>query len=67
MFSMGRSADGKTLNVMRTCYIADTQEQAEKEAREGINRWYDVTVGLNASRGKTVVCRFLGDAERTVT
>ena len=49
---LGRSADGKTLNVMRTCYVAETQEQAEKEAREGINRWYDVTTGLNPSRGK---------------
>ena len=49
---MGRSADGKTLNVMRTCYVAETQEQAEREAREGINRWYDVTTGLNPSRGK---------------
>ena len=44
---LGVCANGQTLNIMRTFYIADTYEQAEKEARAGINRFFDLAVGLN--------------------
>ena len=34
---LGHTANGQTLSVMRTLYVAETQEQAEKEARVAVN------------------------------
>ncbi len=44
---MGVCANGQTLNAMRTFHIAETQEEAEREARPGINAFYDAATGLN--------------------
>ena len=35
---LGETANGQTLGVLRTIYVAETQEQAEKEARDAVNR-----------------------------
>jgi alkanesulfonate monooxygenase SsuD/methylene tetrahydromethanopterin reductase-like flavin-dependent oxidoreductase (luciferase family) len=43
---MGRTASGQTLNVLRSFYIAETQEQAEREARPQINTLFPHTTGL---------------------
>lgn len=45
--AMGVCANGQTLNLMRTFHIAETQEEAEREARAGINAFYDAATGLN--------------------
>ena len=34
---LGQTAHGQTLNLLRTIHIAETQEQAEKEARDPVN------------------------------
>jgi len=44
---LGICANGQTLNAMRTFHIAETQEEAESEARAGINAFYDTATGLN--------------------
>ena len=44
---LGVCANGQTLNVMRTFHIAETQEEAENDARDGINVFFDMAVGLN--------------------
>lgn len=48
---MGVCANGQTLNLMlnlmRTFHIAETQEEAKREARPGINAFYDAATGLN--------------------
>ena len=44
---MGETADGLTLNVMRTFHMAETQEQAEAEARPGINAFFNINAGIN--------------------
>jgi len=44
---MGVCANGQTLNLMRTFHIAETQEEAEREARPGSNAFYDAATGLN--------------------
>ncbi len=44
---LGVCANGQTLNAMRTFHIAETQEQAESEARAGINAFYETATGLN--------------------
>ena len=46
---MGQCANGQTLNIMRTFHIAETNEQAEKQARYGINTFFDMAVGLNVN------------------
>ena len=50
---MGETANGHTLNIMRMFYMAETQEQAEKEAREGINAHYQITFGLSRNWGRS--------------
>lgn len=49
---LGETPDGRTLNVMRTVYIAETQEKAEKDAREGINTFFSMAAGLNDNWAK---------------
>jgi alkanesulfonate monooxygenase SsuD/methylene tetrahydromethanopterin reductase-like flavin-dependent oxidoreductase (luciferase family) len=44
---MGLCANGQTLNAMRIFHMAETREQAEVEAREGINTFFDLISGLN--------------------
>ena len=44
---MGVCANGQTLNVMRTFHMAETQEEAERDARPGINAFFDIATGLN--------------------
>ena len=44
---MGVCANGQTLNAMRTFHIAETQEEAERDARPGINAFFDIATGLN--------------------
>ncbi|MBT6204405.1 MAG: LLM class flavin-dependent oxidoreductase [Rhodospirillaceae bacterium] len=44
---MGQAADDQTLNAMRLFHMAETQEEAEREARPGINAFYDAATGLN--------------------
>lgn len=44
---MGVCANGQTLNAMRTFHIAETYEEAERDARPGINAFYDMAAGLN--------------------
>lgn len=44
---MGVCANGQTLNVMRTFHIAETCEEAEKDARHGVNTFFDMATGLN--------------------
>lgn len=46
---LGVCANGQTLNIMRTFYMADTYEQAERQARPGINAFWDNAVGVNAN------------------
>ncbi len=43
----GRTADGRTLGVMRLMHIADTQEEAETACREGINLYFKHLSGAN--------------------
>ena len=45
--------DGKSLNVMRLTHVAETQEQAEKEARAGVNAFFRAAVGINDRWGRT--------------
>ena len=44
---LGHCANGQTLNAMRTFHIAETQEEAEREARPGINAFFSAATGLN--------------------
>jgi alkanesulfonate monooxygenase SsuD/methylene tetrahydromethanopterin reductase-like flavin-dependent oxidoreductase (luciferase family) len=44
---MGYCANGQTLNVMRTFHIAETNEEAANDARDGINTFFDMATGLN--------------------
>ncbi len=44
---MGETADGHTLNVMRLFHIAESQEQAEAEARDGVNDFFSIATGLS--------------------
>ncbi len=43
----GRTADGRTLAVMRLTHIAETQEAAEESTREGINQYFKYLSGTN--------------------
>ena len=47
-----RTPDGKSLNVMRLTHVAETQEQAEKEARPGVNAFFRAAVGVNDRWGR---------------
>ncbi|MFQ5933633.1 MAG: LLM class flavin-dependent oxidoreductase, partial [Dehalococcoidia bacterium] len=49
---MGETPDGRTLNAMRLFHMAETQEQAEKEAREGVNAFFSVAAGLSDNWAK---------------
>ncbi len=44
---LGVCANGQTLNAMRTFHIAETYEEAERDARPGINAFFDIATGLN--------------------
>ena len=44
---IGVCANGQTLNAMRTFHIAQTYEEAVRDARPGINAFFDMLVGLN--------------------
>ncbi len=44
---MGVCATGQTLHAMRTFHVAETYEEAERDARPGINAFFDVATGLN--------------------
>ena len=46
---LGHCANGQTLNIMRTFHIAETYEKAEKQARHGVNTFFDMAIGLNAN------------------
>ena len=55
---MGQTANGQTLCVLRGIHIAETQEQAEKEAREQVNTMMSLVSGLRegwARNGMTAV------------
>jgi alkanesulfonate monooxygenase SsuD/methylene tetrahydromethanopterin reductase-like flavin-dependent oxidoreductase (luciferase family) len=43
---MGQTASGQTLNLLKTVHIAETQEQAEKEARDSVNTFLSLVSGL---------------------
>ena len=43
---MGQTANGQTLNVLKPVHIAETQEQAEKEARPQINTFFSFVTGI---------------------
>ena len=47
-----RTPDGLSLNVMRLTHVAETQEQAEKEARAGVNAFFKAAVGVNDRWGR---------------
>ena len=47
-----RTPDGLSLNVMRLTHVAETQEQAEKEARAGVNAFFRAAVGVNDRWGR---------------
>jgi alkanesulfonate monooxygenase SsuD/methylene tetrahydromethanopterin reductase-like flavin-dependent oxidoreductase (luciferase family) len=57
---MGVCANGQTLNVMRTFHIAETCEEAAKDARHGINTFFDMAVGLNPNWARAA---FLAEGE----
>ena len=57
---LGECANGQTLNIMRTFYLADTYEQAEREARPGINEFWERAIGVNANWARD---RFIGANE----
>ena len=42
---MGQTANGQTLNLLKTVHIAETQEQAEKEARDSVNTSLSFSAG----------------------
>ena len=42
---MGQTASGQTLNLLKSVYIAETQEQAEKEARPQVNALFSYSRG----------------------
>ena len=48
----GRTPDGLSLNVMRLTHVAETQEQAEREARPGVNAFFRAAVGVNDTWGR---------------
>ena len=43
---LGESPNGQTLALLRPVYVAETQEQAEKEARDVINTMMSYTAGI---------------------
>ena len=43
---MGQTAQGQTLNVLKSIHIAETQEQAEKEARSQVNAAFPFFTGV---------------------
>lgn len=47
-----RTPDGLSLNVMRLTHVAETQEQAEREARAGVNAFFRAAVGVNDRWGR---------------
>jgi len=47
LLPMGLCANGQTLNAMRTFHIAETYEEAERDARPGINAFFEIATGLN--------------------
>lgn len=57
---MGVCANGQTLNAMRTFHIAETCEEAAKDARHGINTFFDMAVGLNPNWARAA---FLAESE----
>ena len=46
---LGVCANGQTLNLMRTFYIAETYEEAARQARPGINAFWENAVGVNVN------------------
>ena len=52
-FRWGRQRRATPLNIMRMFYIADTMEEAIKDARDGINAHYEVTFGLSRNWGRS--------------
>jgi alkanesulfonate monooxygenase SsuD/methylene tetrahydromethanopterin reductase-like flavin-dependent oxidoreductase (luciferase family) len=66
---MGMCVTGQTLNVMHIFHMAETQEKAEAEAREGVNTFFDIAVGLNgnwARQGMVGVNEALSDDDRNM-
>lgn len=57
---MGVCANGQTLNVMRTFHIAETNEEAARDARHGINTFFDMATGLNPNWARA---SFLAEGE----
>ena len=57
---LGVCANGQTLNIMRTYYVAETYEKAERQARPGINAFWEKAVGVNANWARE---RFAGSHE----
>lgn len=57
---MGVCANGQTLNAMRTFHIAETCEEAARDARHGINTFFDMAVGLNPNWARAA---FLAESE----
>ena len=57
---LGHCANGQTLNIMRTFHIADSCEQAAREARHGINTFFDMATGLNPNWARQA---FLAESE----
>ena len=43
---MGQTANGQTLNLLKSVHIAETQEQAEKEARPQVNAAFPFIAGV---------------------
>jgi alkanesulfonate monooxygenase SsuD/methylene tetrahydromethanopterin reductase-like flavin-dependent oxidoreductase (luciferase family) len=44
---LGITSNGQTLNAMRMFHIAETYEEAVRDARPGINKFFETAVGLN--------------------
>lgn len=66
---LGECASGQTLNAMRTFHIAATQEEAEREARPGINAFFEAATGLNpnwARQGLLAKGETLSDDDRNL-
>ena len=64
---MGQAANGQTLNVLRSIYIAETQEQAEKEARPQVNALFPFITGLRegwARKGMNAADEKLSDDDQ---
>ena len=57
---LGRCANGQTLNIMRTFHIAETCAQAARDARHGINTFFDMATGLNPNWARQA---FLAESE----